>query len=159
MEQSREETELKRDRLREESVLAANELAELSTSDEASDLMAKRETLVEELRELGSQWSKYSLALMMLRKARNHHEEERQPQVIQTASEFFKSVTRDRDRGLRSPVGKSEIIAVTADGEGRQASQLSRGTREQMYLSLRFGLVRDFSLHTTSLPVLSLIHI
>ena len=154
IQQSLEEAELKRDGLREESVLAGNELAELSTSDEASDLMAKRETLVEELRELGSEWSKYSLALMMLRKARNHHEEERQPQVIQTASEFFKSVTGDRYRGLRSPVGKSEIIAVTAAGEERQASQLSRGTREQMYLSLRFGLVREFSLHTTSLPVI-----
>jgi uncharacterized protein YhaN len=152
--QSLEEAELKRDGLREESVLAGNQLAELSTSDEASDLMAKRETLIEELRELGSQWSKYSLALMMLRKARNHHEEERQPQVIQTASEFFKDVTGGRYRGLRSPVGESVIIAVTEAGEERQASQLSRGTREQMYLSLRFGLVREFSLHTTSLPVI-----
>jgi len=152
--QSLEEAELKRDELREESVLAGNELEALGTSDEASDLIAKRETLVEELRELGTQWSKYSLALMMLRKARKHHEEERQPQVIQTASEFFKNVTGGRYRGLRSPVGESVIIAVTEAGEEKQHSQLSRGTREQMYLSVRFGLVREFSQHTTSLPVI-----
>ena len=50
IQQSLEDAEMKRDGLREESVLAGNNLEELGTSDEASDLMAKRETLVEELR-------------------------------------------------------------------------------------------------------------
>ena len=149
-----DEVEQNRDSLREELTLAERELAELGASDEASDLMARRETLVEELRDLGSQWSKYSLALVMLQKARDRHEKERQPQVIQSASEFFQNVTQRRYQGLRAPTGESVINAVTAAGEERTSSQLSRGTREQMYLGLRFGLVREFSQHMTSLPVI-----
>jgi uncharacterized protein YhaN len=30
---------------------------------------------------------------------------------------------------------------------------LSRGTREQLYLALRFGLIREFGQHTERLPV------
>ena len=146
--------ESKRDNLRENSILTYKELAELGSSDEASDLMSKRETFLEEIRDLGTQWSRYSLALFMLRMARNHHERERQPQVVQTASEFFREITGDRYTGLRAPAGEPVIIAVTASGEEMQASQLSRGTREQMYLSLRFGLVRELSQHMASLPVI-----
>ena len=153
-EQSLDEVESKRDNLREESILIYKELAELGSSDEASDLMVKRETLLEEIRDLGAQWSKYSLALFMLRMARNHHERERQPQVVKTASEFFREITGNQYTGLRAPAGEPIIIAVTASGEERQASQLSRGTREQMYLSLRFGLVRELSQHMASLPVI-----
>ena len=152
--QSLDEVESKRDNLRENSILTYKELAELGSSDEASDLMSKRETFLEEIRDLGTQWSRYSLALFMLRMARNHHERERQPQVVQTASEFFREITGDRYTGLRAPAGEPVIIAVTASGEEMRASQLSRGTREQMYLSLRFGLVRELSQHMASLPVI-----
>ncbi|MDA1276444.1 MAG: AAA family ATPase [Verrucomicrobia bacterium] len=148
------EVEENRDGLRKELTLAERELAELGASDEASELMARRETLVEELSELGSQWSKYSLALEMLQKARDRHEKDRQPQVIQSASEFFRSVTGGRYQGLRAPAGESVINAVTDAGVERKSSQLSRGTKEQMYLAIRFGLVREFSQHMTSLPVI-----
>ena len=149
-----DDVEQTRDSLRENQTLAEKELKELGDSDEASDLLARRENLVEELLELGSQWSKYSIALMMLRMARARHERERQPQVVQSASEFFKNVTEGRYNGLRAPAGESVINAVTAVGEERGSSQLSRGTSEQMYLALRFGLVREFSQNMTSLPVI-----
>ncbi|MCH8831671.1 MAG: hypothetical protein IID00_02860 [Chloroflexi bacterium] len=35
----------------------------------------------------------------------------------------------------------------------KQPSELSQGTREQLYLSLRFGLIREFGEQTVSLPV------
>ena len=149
-----DEVELKRDELREESTLSEIKLSELGSSEQVSELLAVREILLEELRELGKEWSKYSLALWMLQTARSHHERERQPKVIQTASEFFKNITRSRYTGLRIPAGESTVIAVTAAGEVKQADQLSRGTREQMYLSLKMGAIQENSQQNAALPVI-----
>ena len=148
------DVEHQRDKLREDLTLSGKTLTELGDSDEASDLLSRRANLVAELFELSSQWSKFSIALMMLRMARDRHERDRQPQVVQSASEFFKNITAGRYEGLRAPAGESVINAVTASGEEKGSSQLSRGTREQMYLALRFGLVREFSQNMAPLPVI-----
>ena len=77
----------------------------MSTSGEASALRAQREELRQELREIAGQWAKYSVALGMLRLARERYERERQPKVVQEAAYFFSKVTRARYTGLRAPVG------------------------------------------------------
>ena len=38
-------------------------------------------------------------------------------------------------------------------GEGRTTEELSRGTAEQLYLALRFGLIEEFASHAEPLPV------
>ena len=40
-----------------------------------------------------------------------------------------------------------------ASGRDRRPDELSRGTREQLYLALRFGLIREFGEHAERLPV------
>ena len=40
-----------------------------------------------------------------------------------------------------------------SEGSSKQPQQLSRGTREQLYLALRFGLIREFGEHAQGLPV------
>ena len=42
---------------------------------------------------------------------------------------------------------------MDATSGGKQPQELSRGTREQLYLALRFGLVREFGEHAERLPV------
>ena len=145
--------ETERDDLNGELTLSQQELDDLGKSNESSGLLTKREALLEELRLQGLDWSKYCLALSVLQMARTKNERERQPQVIQRASEFFNEVTSGTYSGLRAPVGESSIIAVTKSGEEKTPMQLSRGTREQMYLALRFGLVKEFNQHIASLPV------
>ena len=153
-EQALSEAESDRDALRDEAVRVDQELAALSTSAEASALRAQRENLREELHEIAGQWAKYSVALGMLRLARDRHERERQPRVVQEAAHFFSRVTQERYTGLRAPVGESTIIALASTGEEKRPGQLSRGTREQLYLALRFGFVREFSQHVAALPVI-----
>jgi uncharacterized protein YhaN len=140
-----QDIELNRDELKEESILSGTELSDLGGSEQVSQLLTDREFLLEELRELGNAWSRYSLALCMLETARSHNERERQPKLIHTASEFFKNITESRYTGLRIPAGESKVLAVAADGEVKPADQLSRGTREQMYLSLKMGAIQENS--------------
>jgi uncharacterized protein YhaN len=42
---------------------------------------------------------------------------------------------------------------LTPDGQIKSADQLSRGTAEQLYLSLRFGFVNEFVTHSEPLPL------
>ena len=45
------------------------------------------------------------------------------------------------------------MTVISQSGATKQPSDLSRGTREQLYLALRFGLIREFGERTESLPV------
>lgn len=88
------------------------ELAALSTSEEASALRAEREQLREELQTVAGQWAKFTVALGMLRLAREQYERERQPKVVQEAERFSSKVTGGRYTGLRAPVGESTINVI-----------------------------------------------
>ncbi|MCZ6535659.1 MAG: hypothetical protein O6914_06780 [Chloroflexi bacterium] len=111
-EQSITDTESRRDGLRDEAVRVEQELAALSTSEEASALRAEREQRREELQRVAGQWAKFTVALGMLRLAREQYERERQPKVVQEAERFFSKVTGGRYTGLRAPVGESTINVI-----------------------------------------------
>jgi uncharacterized protein YhaN len=49
--------------------------------------------------------------------------------------------------------GKQTIRVVSAKGESIDATSLSRGTVEQLYLCLRLGLADSFAERSVSLPV------
>ena len=47
-----------------------------------------------------------------------------------------------------------EIQVADLDGIVKQPNQLSRGTREQLFLSLRFGLIRELGQRSEPQPVI-----
>ena len=52
-----------------------------------------------------------------------------------------------------APLGEQTITVTDTGGRIKQPSELSRGTREQLFLSLRFGLIRELGQRTEPLPV------
>ncbi|MNI79049.1 hypothetical protein D3C73_1354800 [compost metagenome] len=44
-----------------------------------------------------------------------------------------------------APVGEERLLALRPDGEAVDSPKLSRGTAEQLYLSLRFALAAEFA--------------
>ncbi len=52
-----------------------------------------------------------------------------------------------------SPLNSSEIYVEDQEGRQKSVQELSRGTAEQLYLSLRFGFIREFGRHSESLPI------
>ena len=139
--------------LREERGGIDNELAQLTGEEESSALRIRRNTLLEQLQEQAREWSRLTIAEALLEKTRHKFERERQPSVIRHAQDFFSTVTGGRYTGLYAPLGEQTISVTDANGGNRQPSELSRGTREQLYLALRFGLIREFGEHTERLPV------
>ena len=148
-----EAVEARRNDLREERGRIDAELDQLTGEEESSALRMRRSTLVEQLQEHAREWSRLTIAEALLEKTRQKFEQERQPSVIRYAEGFFSGITGQRYQRLYAPIGEQTITVIDANGASKQPAELSRGTREQLYLALRFGLIREFGEHAERLPV------
>ena len=82
-------------------------------------------------------------------------QDERKPIVIKHAQEMFSVITENRYPELHSPIeDKKSIIVSEKLGLRKSPQELSVGTREQLYLSLRFGLIKEYGNSSESLPVI-----
>ena len=142
-----------RNKLQEERGKISNILEQLAGEEKSSALRRRKNILTEYLLEHAREWSRLVLAKTLLEKTQQKFEQERQPGVIKHAQEFFYNVTDKRYNRLYAPIGKKKIMVVDATGNTKQPHELSRGTREQLYLALRFGLIRDLGERIGQLPV------
>ena len=145
--------EERRSGLQEERGRIDHELEQLTGEEESSLLRSQRETLLEQLRDSAREWSRLTLAEALLEKTRQKFEIERQPRVVQHAQDFFSHITGQRYARLFVPIGERTVTVMDGTGGTKRPQDLSRGTREQLYLALRFGLVREFGEHAERLPV------
>ena len=129
------------------------ELDGLIGEEESSRLRMERNVLLEQLRDHARDWTRLTLARNLLDEARRKFEQERQPGVIRHAQQFFTAITDGRYRQVYAPLGEQMITVTDTDGRTKQPAELSRGTREQLFLSLRFGLIRELGERTEPLPV------
>jgi uncharacterized protein YhaN len=147
------EIDASRNNLLEERGSVETQLKQLTSEEVSSALRVQRNVLLEQIREQALEWAKLTLAEALLERSRQKFERERQPGVIQHAQRFFCTVTGQRYGHLYAPVGEHTIKVIDRMGASKQPAELSRGTREQLYLALRFGLIREFGERTDRLPV------
>ncbi|MFC7750659.1 ATP-binding protein, partial [Paenibacillus thermoaerophilus] len=135
------EEELKR--LRERKGERRQAAEELRRAAEQTDRLQRLEELRGQLLRQAEAWCVHALAAALLREARAAYERDRQPDVLRRASRFFAGLTGERYRGVAESDGA--LMAVRADGERVEPARLSRGTSEQLYLALRFGLAEHLA--------------
>lgn len=132
----------------------SNQLAAWENDDELARLRIEEESLRARAAELATRYAADRLTLALLARARRRFEEEQQPRVVQLASEHFAALTGGRYRRVFIPTGEERELRV-GDGERDwSAAQLSRGTREQLYLAFRLAVVRDFGETRGALPLI-----
>ncbi len=131
-----------------------SDLKKLTGEEESSKLRAERHRLLEEMRGHAREWAVRAIAENLLKEAQRKFEKERQPEVVRNAAAFFKDITGGRYEKVFSPLGAPEIHVTDSTGNPKRPSQLSRGAREQLFLSLRFGLIRDLGRRSERLPVI-----
>lgn len=129
-------------------------MSSLENDQTAGELRVERAQLEDQLAEDALEWASYAIAREILLRARTRYEEERQPAVLQTAERVFCQLTGGRYTGVMSRVGSNEIEVVRADARRLKLPELSRGTREQLLLALRFGLIASFGQTSAHLPVI-----
>ncbi|MBB6676868.1 ATP-binding protein, partial [Cohnella lubricantis] len=128
-------------------------LERLREEAEAEDRLVAYEELNAEFARLADRYAVLSLTAELIRKTKLIFEEERQPEVLQKASGYFERMTDGAYARIVVPSDAETLIAETNDRRAIEAQLLSRGTREQMYLALRFALAGATS-PSQALPLL-----
>jgi uncharacterized protein YhaN len=149
------ESQERQEALRNRRAEVAESMKRLASSDEIAKLRQEQEAIRAEMTALATEWARATIARRLLDEAKRTFEQERQPQVLREASDFFQLLTRGRYHGVFSPLGGDRVLqALMPDQEARMPDQLSRGTVEQLYLALRFGFLTDSAAKGTCLPVI-----
>ena len=154
LEQDIEEQESRRQEVSSRMGELRSERSRLATADDLAALKQEEESLKEELHQAALRWSTSTLAVHLLRKAKEKYEREQQPQVVRTAGQYLSEITGGAYTGVFAPLGENEVFAVDAAGQSRRPEELSRGTAEQLYLALRFGYVDNAGQQGERLPVI-----
>ena len=130
---------------------AANLVASIERSGEVARAALDREGLRQQLADAIRDWRKLTLARALLGETLRRYESERQPAVMARASALFSSVTESRYEQVVVVDGGLEVL--DRSGARFDTADLSRGTAEQLYLCIRFGLAAEFAAHATPLPL------
>lgn len=153
LDEERVGADAQRDELLTERASILTELETLVDEEESSQLRMERNVLLEQIRAHARDWTRFTLAQNLIEEARRMFERERQPGVVRHAQKFFTEITDGRYGQVYAPLGEQTITVTDGWGQTKQPSDLSRGTREQLFLSLRFGLIRELAERTKPLPV------
>lgn len=115
-------------------------------SSEIADLAFELETLRSDLAGAVSKWQVLSGARVLIEETLATYERERQPAVLRRAEAMFRQITDGHYQQLA--VIDGDISVVDKEQRVIAANDLSRGTLEQLYLCLRFGLAAEMASRT-----------
>jgi uncharacterized protein YhaN len=106
-----------------------------------------------ELTDAARRWSVLTICLRFLQEARQIYEKDRKQPVLRESEQFFRTITNSRYQTIVAPHGEESLQVIGANGSRYDLDILSRGTAEQLYLSLRFGYIQEFGRRARPLPV------
>ncbi|MCA0969679.1 AAA family ATPase [Halobacillus litoralis] len=144
---SKEEAQQSREKVEQELLSNQQQLADihhslskLETSDDYSrslhHLQSKRNELEEEARE----WAVYQVALQLLHQTKAEYKESYLPQVMEKASHYFARLTEGHYNQILLSTADDQILVKHKDRNQYRVNELSRGTKDQLYVSLRLAL-------------------
>jgi uncharacterized protein YhaN len=138
---------------RHEAGRVAERIALMERSEERSRALARQEVVLAKVDTAAEMWAVVTLCKTLLDETRKVYEGERQPDVLRHASTFFGLMTEGRYTRVIAPLGGGDIQVERQDGVRLEPQFLSRGAAEQLYLAMRFALLRDYAQHHDPLPV------
>jgi uncharacterized protein YhaN len=130
---------------REQTGRFASEIEKLELGTEHTDKLQKLEECRASIQQLVDQYAAASFASLLLKKARDIYERDRQPGVLIRASAYFEQMTQGQYSGIKAPFGEQKLVAMHHSGRTLDTGYLSRGTAEQLYLSMRFALAEEYA--------------
>jgi uncharacterized protein YhaN len=147
-----EEVHSNREQLLQDIGETRNEIEKLSSNN---DLLAKQtelESLKQQLQSLARKWAAYKGALVLLDTAKQEYEKTRQPGVIRSAENLFSKITGGSYPRIIKTIDQDEVLIENEWHQRKGVFEMSRGTREQLYLAMRFGLIDEYEARSEPLP-------
>ena len=138
---------------RHESGRIAERITLMERSEERSRALARQEVVLAKIDASAELWAVVTLCKTLLDETRKIYENDRQPDVLRHASRFFRTMSEDRYSRVVAPLDGTDLQVERRDGVRLLPQLLSRGTAEQLYMAIRFALLRDYAGHVDALPV------
>lgn len=127
------------------------ELDRLKAEQQVGRQQQHYEELLASFQQLMGQWASSALCLALLQQTKAVTDEAQHPKLMRQASQYFATMTEQQFVRVMAPLDEGVVKVERATGEVIDASLLSRGTAEQLYLALRFALIARFK--TVPLPI------
>ena len=126
----------------------------LEGGEELAGVLTELEAEKERLREAYREWLALQVAVRVLNDVKARYEQERQPAVIRNSGRYFSRITGGRYPEIRVSLGEKEVMIFDQKAAVKKIGQLSRGTKEQLLISLRLGFIEEYERASEPLPVI-----
>jgi uncharacterized protein YhaN len=131
-----------------------NEISRIESGSDMASVLTAIETSGQNLRTAVSDWLSGRLAIELLDEVRTRFENEKQPAVIKNARDIFSSVTGGKYEKVHVSLDNSGVHVFDNKGAMKTTEQLSRGTKEQLLISLRLGFIKEYEKQAEPLPLI-----
>ncbi len=99
-------------------------------------------------------WRERAAVSLFLERIREEYEQHRQPETLREASTYMSQLTGGKYTRIWTPLAHDILFVDTAEGQPLSVQVLSRGTREQLFVSLRLALVAAYARRGIHLPMI-----
>ena len=129
----------------------------INKSDQSSDtikLSTEIESLQAEITNHVDQYVPLVFAQQMIEKAIGRFRQKNEGEILASINLLFSELTLGRYRGIdRNHDSAESLVAIDDAGQEKLASELSTGTREQLYLAIRLAYIKHYADKSEPLPV------
>ncbi len=129
------------------------EIELLENDRSGAELRFEREQQLSELTSLAEEWFALAWSVTSLEELRIEFEQSHQPPILARAKEYLSRLSGERYDNIWTPMGERTLCVDDADGNTLRIEHLSGGTREQLFLAIRFAMIEHFSSQGVELPI------
>ena len=129
------------------------EISQLRNDRLSSGMRFERELVATRLRQAAQEWLGMEWAAASVEQLRGRFEKSCQPKILAATSEYLERMSCGKYENVWTPLGKKRLCVDDYQGQTWSIEQLSRGTREQLFLAVRFAMVRQFAEEGVELPL------
>ncbi|MBP88404.1 MAG: hypothetical protein CMJ64_17105 [Planctomycetaceae bacterium] len=134
--------------------LLENRRQEMDAGSHAAELAQDLESTRGQLATAVDRWAPLVLAQALMKRAIDKFEREHQPAVMADVGRLLLQMTLGRYIAIERKLDEQGTLLVVDESGNRKApSQLSTGTREQLYLAIRLAYIQHYFQDAESLPI------
>ena len=129
------------------------EIKLLESSRESQARYFQKAHVATDIYRAAEEWFALQIEEESVMEMRRQFEKENISGTLTTASSYLHRISSGRYHKIWAPLGEDFLCVDDEYGRTFRVEQLSGGTREQLFLALRFALVREFGRRGVELPV------
>jgi len=129
------------------------EIRLLESSRESHAEFFQKARVASEIYRASEDWFALQIEQEAVIQIRRRFEQENISGTLVTASDYMHRMTSGRYHRIWAPLGEDFLCIDDEYGQTFRVEQLSGGTREQLFLAIRFSLVREFAKRGVELPL------